>query len=459
MIVCKICGFDNEPGAQFCGSCGGFLEWTGETAAPETPPGTTPRTVPPPPPTTPGIPPVVQPEAPTTAYQPTAEPVDPGAVICPSCGLANERDRVFCRRCAAELVPIPTEPIGAAAVSTRRALPVPTRPAIAAVVGIVAIIAVGVVVAGVLGGNDGRVAAASSTPSGALVSPSAVASQSAPPSVEPSPSPVVTPAPVPTGRILFASDASGNAELMIGEADGSGIKRLLKAAGNDVQPAWSRDGKRIAYASKDGIRIINADGTKGIQFTNHDTDDLKPEWSPKDDIIVFTSRRDGDFDLYFRHVAKNDLIRLTNSAGNDYDPSWSVANDLIAFISARDGGNNDVWTMKPDGKGLVQLTDNNATEDDPAWSPDGTKIAFSSDRDGEFFIYVMNADGSDVHRLSTGTVEEHDPTWSPDGLFIAFARYTVPGDIAIVSAVDGTEIRTLGEGKGRAGYPAWEPAP
>ena len=310
MIVCKICGFDNEPGAQFCGSCGGFLEWTGEQTAPEPPIAPIPPT-PAPQPTTSGTP-VVAPDSPTTAYPTVPEQVDPGQLICPSCGLANERDRVFCRRCAAELVPIATEPIGPATVSTRRsALPVPAGAAIvAAAFGVVALIGIGLFATGIIGRND-VVVAVTSSPSVASVAPSIVATPSVVPSASASPSLEITPPPGPTGQIAFTSSVDDNADIVIGEVDGSGITRIVEAAGDDVQPAWSSDGTRIAYAGKDGIRIVNEDGTGGIQFTNHDAQDRKPEWSPDDDIIAFASSRDKDFDIYLRHVGDDDLIRLT----------------------------------------------------------------------------------------------------------------------------------------------------
>jgi Tol biopolymer transport system component/ribosomal protein S27AE len=457
VIVCKICGFENEPGAQFCGSCGGFLEWTGESTAPEAPPGTA---VPTPPPPT-GATPTASAEAPTTTYQTVQEPADPNAIICPSCGLANERDRVFCRRCAAELVPMATEPIGPASTSARRAaLPVPPGVAIAAAVGVVVLIGAALFAAGIFGRGTPPTLA-SSTPGTPTVAPSssATASASAPASASISPSPTSSAAAVPTGQIAFSSGANGSVDIFIGQADGSGVKILQTEPGNEIQPAWSPDGQKIAFAGKNGIRIVNAaDGKNGVQFTNHGANDKKPEWSPDGSIIAFTSNRDRDYDIYLRHVGQNDLVRLTNVPGNDTDPSWSRANDRIAFTSTRTG-DQDIWTMKSDGKGLVQLKAKGSKEDDPAWSPDGTKIAFATNREGTFFIYIMDANGKNPHRLAkSGTAVEHDPTWSPDGKFIAFARAGDPGQIVIVEVATGNQVRTLvGEG-GTAAFPAWEPA-
>ena len=179
------------------------------------------------------------------------------------------------------------------------------------------------------------------------------------------------------------------------------MTRLIEDSGDDVQPAWSRDNTKIAWSAKNGIRIANADGSDASSSRTVARRTASRS-GRHDKLIVFGSSRDGDFDLYTRHVGKDDLTALTKNSVDDYDPSWSTVTDRIAFVSAR-GEDRDIWTMDPDGGGLAQLTGNEGQEDDPAWSPDGSKIAFSSDREGgTFFVYVMNADGSDIVRLSTG---------------------------------------------------------
>jgi TolB protein len=447
LITCKVCGFDNEPGARFCGSCGSFLEWTGETAD-DTPTtvGSTPQPipkpdVPPPPPD-----PTPQPPPPDPNPQP---PPGPGEIVCRNCGLVNERDRVFCRRCGEELSPAKTDVVGPAPVSNRTDLPI--GPII--LVGAIAfVLLAGVIVAGGLLGGP----APTASPSLAVVATATPIAESPTPepTAEPSESPSLTAPPPPSGTIAFGSSVDENVDIMIAAPDGTGIQQLIGGSGDEVQPAWSRDGSRIAYAASEGIRIADANGTNGIQFTNHGADDRKPEWSPDDSIIAFASRRDKDFDIFLRHVGDDDLIRLTNVRGHDYDPSWSSAQDRIAFVSER-SGTQDVWTMTPDGEGLVQLTGDDGEEDDPAWSPDGTRIAYATDREGTYAIWTMNADGSNQQRLTNSDAVEHDPTWSPDGRFIAFARAGEPGVIVIVSAVDGTEIGTVGESGGHAAFPAW----
>ena len=90
-----------------------------------------------------------------------------------------------------------------------------------------------------------------------------------------------------------------------------------------------------------------------------------------------------------------------------------LGSDRIAFTSRRDG-NREIYVTNADGSGQTRLTDNPYSDQDPSWSPDGTKIAFVSERLGAGTdIYVMNADGSDQTRLTDNTVNDLDPSWGP----------------------------------------------
>ena len=104
------------------------------------------------------------------------------------------------------------------------------------------------------------------------------------------------------GLIAFSKVTGGVGDIVVRPADGIGTGQVITMPGHDVEPAWSRDNTQIAWAAEDGIRIVNADGTGGRRVTDQGAADGNPEWSPDDTLIVFDSRRDGDFELYTQAV-------------------------------------------------------------------------------------------------------------------------------------------------------------
>ena len=115
---------------------------------------------------------------------------------------------------------------------------------------------------------------------------------------------------------------------------------------------------------------------------------------------------------------------ISSSLALGATPSGAIVpgpNGRIVFESSRTG-NNDIFTMNPDGSIPVNLTLDPANDVFPAWSPDGTRITFASDRHerGNLDVYVMNADGSGVTQLTDSPGEDRGTSWTSDGELIVF---------------------------------------
>ena len=212
-------------------------------------------------------------------------------------------------------------------------------------------------------------------------------------------------------RIVFTCrDVNDDAEIWTVNADGSGtgLTRLTNNAVRDASPTWSPDGSQIAWTSQDELWVMNADGTGQTRLTFNEWPlgalVMEPEWSPDGSRIAYTRAC-----LY------------------DYSPGGPSCAQ----------GEQDIYTVNPDGTGSQLITPAVEYFNHPAWSPDGTKISVSSCSDPYDCptneIRVMNADGTGLTTVHTRAYFIYGLNWQPDlGLPIP-ATPIEPGQIAFVS--------------------------
>ena len=113
------------------------------------------------------------------------------------------------------------------------------------------------------------------------------------------------------------------------DADGDNQRNLTNNPGNDKDPSWSSNGKRIAFSSmRNGelhdIYVMDADGGNLLNLTNHPDSDWNPSWSPDGKRIAFVSNRTKDLnpDIYLMDADGGNPRNLTNHPEDDEDPAW-----------------------------------------------------------------------------------------------------------------------------------------
>ncbi len=173
--------------------------------------------------------------------------------------------------------------------------------------------------------------------------------------------------------------------------------------------------------------------------------------------IAFVSDRDGNQEIYTMNPDGTDVQRLTNDRAMDTFPAWSPDGSKIAFVSDRTG-ETSVYVMDSDGSNVVRLIREIGNAwGRPAWSPDGRQIAFSFDSGDTTNIYVLNMDSESagITQLTDGSVDGW-PAWSPDGTHIVFVS-TIDGQRIIYSMDLASKQKKALTSTGSDSYPVWSP--
>jgi Tol biopolymer transport system component len=155
------------------------------------------------------------------------------------------------------------------------------------------------------------------------------------------------------------------------------------------RPAFHPAGERIVFAipSANGQEIvgIGRDAQNRKTLTSGGINNW-PAYSPDGKQIAFCSSRDGEFDLYVMNAAGGEVKRIIKLDGMQARPCWSPDGKRLAFTWNR-AGNYDIYVVNLDGTGLIRITESPERDDYAAWHPDGKSLVFVGERDGKFDLY------------------------------------------------------------------------
>jgi Tol biopolymer transport system component/serine/threonine protein kinase len=316
------------------------------------------------------------------------------------------------------------------------------------------------------------------------IKPTTVATQTLPPTPKFSPTPDNTPVPAATtlgggaGQVAFASTRVGLPQLFVVNVDGTDLTQITNMEKGACQPSWSPDGLQLVFISpcagrgefyetiynESSLYMIKADGTGLKQLTPSPGSDFDPAWSPDGKRIAFTSVRDGFRQIYALDVDSLDITLLTNTTDliESSQPSWSPDGKNIAYTVKR-VGTYQVWAMSDTGQEAVQLARSGQDLWDflPSWSADGKTVFFNQRRPGPFRPWLMKVNyedlSQDAKRLNFQTPIE-DVSFSPDGFWLVFEGMDAEGNRDIYF------MTTAGSGRTRLTTdpkidfdPAWRP--
>jgi len=198
------------------------------------------------------------------------------------------------------------------------------------------------------------------------------------------------------------------------------LTRLTDSPWDDISPALSPDGTKLAYSSRQNgywdIYILDLVSGRQQRVTDTPEYEASPSWSPDGQWLAFERFNGANMDIFIQSLSEAgaEVIQLTDDQGSDHSPAWSPAGREIAFVSTR-SGDEEIWLARLDevDERFVNLSRSTLSRDRyPVWSSSGRRLAWSAETAGSHQFVVFDQEQPDLP--ARAVAEGSRLAWSPD---------------------------------------------
>ena len=270
--------------------------------------------------------------------------------------------------------------------------------------------------------------------------------------------------------MICSTDSDKSKNLFVMDYDGRRITQRTAYKSISISPAWSPDGKYIAYTRyikkyyrgrgnlvNQELVLYNVNRKKETTLSDTIGQNSGVAWSPDGKSIVFTISKESDPNIYIMDVEEKKPRLLINNVGLDVEPSFSSDGKYIVFSSTK-SGNPEIYKFEIASSIQTRLTFSRYYNSSPAWSPMGDMIAFSGldnpfGKKSYFDIFLIDPNATKIERLTIDSGNNEDPCWSADGRHLVYSSTRNKGSDIYMIHNDGTGERRL-----TTGYKCYSPS-
>jgi len=260
-------------------------------------------------------------------------------------------------------------------------------------------------------------------------------------------------------RIAYVVQQGTKFQLLVTDADGENGQVALNSPDPIISPAWSPDGRQLAYVSFESQKAVvwvqnTATGQRRV-LADFRGSNSAPAWAPDGQSLALALSRDGLTQVYRLPAGGGSPVRLTNSRSIDTEPVFTADGQQLFFVSDR-GGGPQIYRMPAAGGPATRVTFDGDYNISPSVSPDGRMLAYVSRVSGAFKLMSLELQSGTVRTLTT-TRDDESPSFAPNGRLIVFATRLDGRDVLMTTTLDGRIKTRLLTSGADVREPAWGP--
>ena len=261
-------------------------------------------------------------------------------------------------------------------------------------------------------------------------------------------------------RIAYVTKAGNRFSLHVTDADGEGGQIALASPDPIISPAWSPNGKELAYVSFESQKAVvwvqDVSSGQRRMLANFRGSNSAPAWSPDGRDLALTLSRDAVAQIYLMSRDGGTPRRLTTSQAIDTEPVFTPDGRQIYFVSDR-GGGPQIYRMPVAGGAAERVTFSGSYNISPAISPDGRTLAFITRQGGSVFKLMVQDLAGGSPAAITDTTDDESPSFAPNGRLLVYTSRAGGRDVLMTTTLDGRiKSRLLTTGADMR-EPAWGP--
>lgn len=260
-------------------------------------------------------------------------------------------------------------------------------------------------------------------------------------------------------RLAFVRQNSTAKNIWTVGVQGRNPKQITRLEGVSMSPAWSWDGRRMAFTYLDerrhrlGLWDRDAGQIKAMVLPGNTL--ISPVFSPQGQVVLSLDPY-GNPDIFTLSEDWTIESPLVRHWGIDISPQFDEKGEKMVFVSSR-LGNPHIFVRDMDSGEVERVSFEGTYNTSPTISPDGRFVAYSRRTDDGHRIVVHDLESGASRQITKGPGNDEDPTWAPDGYFLAFSSNRNGTYKLYLTTRNGDTPKQIPTGPGAATAPAWGP--